>query len=90
MKILIEIDYLGRHSEIGQSGDFEVDPQEFAIEPDKEAARVAYGFLQWIKKTMTVQKIRKVVYNGENDITQLVIDIENTLRSKLQGEDESI
>jgi hypothetical protein len=76
MKILIEIDYLGMHSEIAQSGDFGVDAQEFAIEPDKEAARVAYGFLQWIKKTMTVQKIRKVVYNGDNDITQLVIELD--------------
>lgn len=76
MEILIEIDYLGMHSEVSQSGSFGVDPQEFAIEPDKEAARVAYGFLQWIKKTMTVQKIRKVVYNGENDITQLVIELE--------------
>ncbi|MGD6894275.1 hypothetical protein ACQCVI_04540 [Bacillus infantis] len=49
---------------------------------------MAYGFLRWIKRTMTVQKIRKVVYNGENDITQLVIDMEDTLGSKLQGEDE--
>ncbi|MCK6203916.1 hypothetical protein KZX50_00445 [Bacillus infantis] len=76
MKILIQIDYLGRHSEITQSGDFGVDAREFAIDPDKEAARVAYGFLQWIKKEMTVQKIRKVVYNGEKDITQLVVEME--------------
>ncbi|MEF7566299.1 hypothetical protein V4V35_25240 [Bacillus infantis] len=72
MKILIEIEYLGRHSEIAQSGSFEVDEQEYSINPDKEAARVAYGFLNWIKREMTVQKIRKVIYNRDKDITELV------------------
>ncbi|MEF7566381.1 hypothetical protein V4V35_25670 [Bacillus infantis] len=80
MKILIQIDYLGLgESEITQRGYFDVKEKEFAINSDKEASRVAYGFLQWIKREigMDVKELQAVTYNGDSDITENIKELSN-------------
>jgi hypothetical protein len=43
----------------------------------RTSSQLSIIFLKWIKKEMTVQKLMKVVYNGDKNITQLVIDMED-------------
>lgn len=74
MQILIAIDFTGRESEMGRAGSFPVDPFEFSIDPDREAARVAYQWVLKIRQEIDVTKINQVTYNETNDITQLIFE----------------
>ena len=77
MQILIAIDFIGRESEMGRAGSFPVDPFEFSIDPDREAARVAYRWVLKIRREMDVTKINTVTYNEANDITHLILEKDN-------------
>ncbi|MEN8702449.1 hypothetical protein [Bacillus infantis] len=74
MEILISVDYVGRTSEMGSSGSFAVDPFEFSIDPDREAARVAYLWIEKIRREVDITKIVQVTYNEANDITHLITE----------------
>ncbi|WP_445506753.1 hypothetical protein [Niallia sp. 03190] len=73
MYIVIKINYEIMDSTCLQSASFKVDDLEFVVNPDNEAARIAYIWFNriWRKQPFT-SKINKVLYNEKNDITQLV------------------
>lgn len=58
-----------------QRGSFPINPFEFKVEPDKEAARVAMEFLKMIRKEGHIEEIIEVVYNDDKDITELVKEL---------------
>ncbi|PJN91002.1 hypothetical protein [Bacillus sp. mrc49] len=58
-----------------QSGSFSVRNSEFKKDPDWAAAIAAYEWIQQIKNNFAASddfRIDQVIYNGENDITELV------------------
>lgn len=73
MKINLEV-----HTQINGSrglrrGAFPVMPGDFKKEPDWTAAIAAYEWIREIKKQHPYEVvIEKVIYDGENDITELV------------------
>jgi hypothetical protein len=54
-----------------QRGSFPVNPFEFEINPDKEAARVANEWIKQIRRENHVEKILEVNYDDNKDITEL-------------------
>jgi hypothetical protein len=76
MNITIRIIYQGYTSRIMRRGSFPVDPFEFEVNPNQEAVRVAMEFLKMIRKEGHIEEILEVVYNGDKDITELVIKLD--------------
>lgn len=78
MKVHIEVHL--RIDGIGhlQRGPFDVNPVEFAENPDMAATKIAYDFIQEIKSQTGYRetKIEKVIYDGEHNITKLVRNYE--------------
>jgi hypothetical protein len=84
MKITIRIIYQGYASKLTQQASFPVDDFEFEVNSDNEAARVAFVWWKLLKKDLSYQAvIEKVVYNEENDITELVKELDNAPLSDL-------
>lgn len=70
MNMTIEIHYIG-DSKIMQSGSFPL--------KGKSTVQVALDFWKQIQKEMSYRaKLEKVTLNGENDITDLVIELEKS------------
>jgi hypothetical protein len=74
VNITIRIIYQGYAARIMRRGSFSVDPFGFEVNPNQEAARVAIEFLKMIRKEGHIEEIIEVIYNGEHDITELVIE----------------
>ncbi|RFU61214.1 hypothetical protein [Peribacillus glennii] len=55
-----------------QKGSFSVRVSDFKKNPDKSAALPAYAWLKKERYLTNEYEIQKVVYDGENDITELV------------------
>lgn len=72
MQILIQLHYLVNGGKSLQQGDFKVNERNYKLDPDKEAAKVAYEFYKKVKREHVYDVlIFKVLYNG-NDITEKV------------------
>jgi ribosomal protein L25 (general stress protein Ctc) len=76
MNITIRIIYKGYTSRIMQRGEFRVNAYPYKQNPHQEAARVAFAWLQRIRREAHVEEIIEVVYNDDNDITELVRALE--------------
>lgn len=76
MHITIKIIYKGYTSRIMRNAEFPVDPFEFEINPDKEAAGVAYEWYMQIRREQHVKEIISVEYNEKHDITELVKELD--------------
>lgn len=79
MKINIRFDYT---SDIGskmmKQASFQVNEYKFKLEPDQEAARVAFEWWKQIKHEMSYRAIlESIIYNGDNDITKLVQQLDD-------------
>jgi len=73
MIITIELEYIMFGEVTLQRASFKADDFEFHVEPEKEAARVAFNWFQQINnKTPFISGIKKVVCNEMLDITDLV------------------
>jgi hypothetical protein len=59
-------------------GRFKVDQLAFAVNPEQEAAKYGFELYQRIKRETGYRKteLLKVIYNGQNDITELVKNVE--------------
>jgi hypothetical protein len=76
MNITIKVIYRGYEARLMRRGSFPVNSFEFEIDPDQEAARVAYEWIKQIRREGHIEEIIEVFYNGENDITELVKEID--------------
>ncbi|MGG4267446.1 hypothetical protein [Peribacillus simplex] len=73
MNININVYLNVRDTNFYQSGSFPVWNSDFKKDPDWTAAIAAYEWIQQINKNMgTSVNIVQVIYNEENDITELV------------------
>jgi hypothetical protein len=70
LHITIRVIYKGYSSRLMQRASFPVNPFEFEIDPDKEAARVANQWINQIRREIHVEKILEVIYDNK-DITNL-------------------
>lgn len=79
MNITIQIFYTSDYdSKLMQKASFPVNTYHFKQKPDQEAARVAFEWWKLIKHDLSYRvKIEKVIYNGENDITELIKQLDN-------------
>lgn len=59
-----------------QRGSFPVHSFEFNINPDKEAARVANGWIKQIRRIGHIEEIIEVFYAEDKNITDLVKELE--------------
>lgn len=79
MNIIIRIDYtsdLG--SKMMKQASFPVNSYKYKQNDNNEAARVAFNWWKVIKHEMSYRAIlEKVTYNGDNDITELVKQIDD-------------
>ncbi|MEH7442765.1 hypothetical protein V7201_10715 [Bacillus sp. JJ1122] len=72
MNITIDLYLIANDTNFSQRGSFPVRVTPFKQDPHKEAARVAGEWLRRIRRDMTYPVgIRRVVYNGDQDITEL-------------------
>jgi predicted O-methyltransferase YrrM len=78
MKITIRIIYQGYAAKLMQRASFAVNQKAFKVDPDRKAARIAYEWLKEIKREGHVQEIVKVIYNNDQDITELVKELEKS------------
>ncbi|MGW6301789.1 hypothetical protein [Peribacillus butanolivorans] len=75
MNINIKVHLHSRETNFLQSGSFPVVNSEFKKDPHWAAAIAAYEWIQQIQNEFGSSKdfrIDKVVYNGDNDITELI------------------
>lgn len=71
MNIHIHLEYWSADSPVIKRASFGVDELEFKINPNKAALKVAYKWFDNIQKESNYNiKIKSVIYNGENDITE--------------------
>lgn len=75
MNITIRIIYKGYEARIMRRGSFPVDPFEFKVDPNKEAARVAYEWVNQIRREGHISEIIEVVYDQDKDMTELVKEL---------------
>src|SRR4051812_16958265 len=76
MNVLIEIIYIGWQNEILRKGNFLVNTKKFKEDPDHTVAEVALKWIHDIRVEGHISKIIRVRYNGENDITELVEELD--------------
>lgn len=77
MEILITVKLNINDNNTLLSGPFKVNTYSFLENPHQEAGQVAYAWIRKINKETGYQaKILSVVYNEENDITEIVKEIE--------------
>lgn len=76
MTITIKIIYKGYESRFLRRADFKVNSFEYEIDPNKEAAHVAYEWLKQIGREGHVSEIINVTYNETNDITEMVKELD--------------
>jgi hypothetical protein len=76
MNIIIKVIYKGYTSKIMQRGEFKVNAYHYNQNPHQEAARVAFAWLQQIRREAHLEEIIEVVYNDEHDITESVIKLD--------------
>ncbi|MFE3973203.1 MULTISPECIES: hypothetical protein [unclassified Peribacillus] len=73
MNITIKVYLHVKDTNFSQSGSFPVLNSDFKKDPDWTAAIAAYEWIQQINKNMGSRvRIDQVIYNEENDITELV------------------
>ncbi|MBT2603713.1 hypothetical protein J7E55_11870 [Bacillus sp. ISL-53] len=75
MNINIKVYLHAKNTKFMQSGSFPVLPSVFKKEPDWTAAIAAYEWIQQIKNNYAASedfRIDQVIYNEDNDITELV------------------
>ncbi|MGE6376625.1 hypothetical protein [Peribacillus muralis] len=75
MKINIKVYLHSKSTKFLQTGSFPVMKSDFKKDPDWTAAIAAYEWIQQIKRSIAASddfRIDQVIYNGENDITELV------------------
>jgi hypothetical protein len=75
--INIKIIYRGYTSRILRDADFPVDPFEYEIDPNKEAARITLQWLKQIRREGHIDHIISVIYNSDKDITELVKELDS-------------
>lgn len=78
MEIVIRIIVQTRGIRSMSAGSFLVNQRLFREDANKEAAKVAYQWIKQVKKEMDVDVIEKVIYNGDNDITELVRELQRS------------
>ncbi|MFB6804848.1 hypothetical protein ACFCVU_27555 [Peribacillus butanolivorans] len=85
MKIQIEVQLFANGANFLQSGSCSVITTDFREEPEWTAAVSAYEWIQKIKNTVRYPdfQIVRVVYNGENDITDLVRKVRPIIKDDL-------
>ncbi|MFD4819455.1 hypothetical protein [Peribacillus butanolivorans] len=86
MEIQIEVQLFANGAKFLQSGSFSVITTDYRKEPEWTAALSAYEWIQKIKNTVRYPddfQIVRVVYNGENDITDLVRKVRPILKDDL-------
>ena len=86
MEIQIEVQLFANGAKFLQSGSCSVIPTDFRKEPEWTAAISAYECIQKIKNSVRFPndfQIVSVVYNGENDITDLVRKVSPILKDDL-------
>lgn len=72
MQIVIDLHYFVNGMKTLQCGYFKVNSREFNINPDEEAARVAFAWVKQVKRDFIYEvDLHKVLYN-QIDITNLV------------------
>lgn len=77
MIVTIELRYMDfENDETLRRASFNADSFEFEVNPDKEAARLAFNFLDQIaRKNPFLSRITKAIYNDRVDITSLVQEL---------------
>lgn len=76
MKILIDLYTIVNDTKCLQSGYFKVNNRKFKEDPDKSAARLAYEWLQQVRKESAYAvEIWLIKYN-DNDITEIVKEMD--------------
>ncbi|MEJ9232574.1 hypothetical protein LAV79_24615 [Peribacillus butanolivorans] len=85
MEIQIEVQLFANSAKFLQSGSCSVITTDFRKEPEWTAAISAYEWIQKIKNLFAIQTTFKfcVVYNGENDITDLVRKVRPIIKDDL-------
>jgi hypothetical protein len=76
MNITISIIYKGYTSRILQRGSFPVNARRFKEDPHLEAARVTCAWIKQIRREAHIEEIIEVIYDDNNEITDLVLKIE--------------
>ena len=82
MNINLEIFLFASDTNFKKAGTFSVNNHEFKNEPDWAAAVTAYKWIQQVNEEMGYKEdfdIIKVVYNGDNDITELTKKVQPKL-----------
>ncbi|AOH53365.1 hypothetical protein ABE28_003295 [Peribacillus muralis] len=75
MNINIKVYLQSNNTKFLKSGSFPVSNSDFKKDPDWAAAIAAYEWIREIKMSFSISedfRIDQVIYNGENDITELV------------------
>lgn len=75
MNITIDVYLYAHGNSFSKGGSFVVLPSDFKKDPDWTAAIVAYEWIQQIKREFGYSddfEINKVIYNGDNEITENV------------------
>ncbi|CAH0210470.1 hypothetical protein SRABI96_02152 [Peribacillus sp. Bi96] len=78
MYITIKVYLHSRETKFLQTGSFPVIHSDFKKDPDWTAAVAAYKWIQQIKSNYAASedfRIDQVVYNADNDITELVKNV---------------
>ena len=73
--IHIAVHYVANGCRILQRGEFPVMPSNYIKDEKREAARIAYDFIEQIRRKNSYRiTLEKVLYNG-NDITDMFKDL---------------
>ena len=86
MEIQSEVQLIANSAKLLQSGSCSVITNDFRKEPEWTAAVSAYEWIQKIKNSVHYPndfQIVSVVYNGENDITDLVRKVRLIIKDDL-------
>lgn len=77
MQIHIRVLFTRYGTKAFRQANFTVNTYRFKQDPNQESARVAYDWIKQLKRESEISGLNKVVWNEENDITDLVKHLDN-------------
>jgi hypothetical protein len=77
MSVLIEINYICWGNDISQKGNFVINTRKYKQNPNGAVAEIVLQWINDIRKKLNIDKLIKVTYNRDHDITNLVVALDN-------------